>query len=56
MAKPNYIKAAFFVPANLMAIGTAALYAKMNRTPAVPDAEDTRDLGALKYVSEARGP
>jgi ABC-type nitrate/sulfonate/bicarbonate transport system substrate-binding protein len=34
----------------------AALYAKMNRTPAVPDAEDTRDLGALKYVSEARGP
>jgi hypothetical protein len=25
VAKPNYIKAAFFVPANLMAIGTAAL-------------------------------
>ena len=25
MSKPNYIKAAFFVPANLMAIGTAAL-------------------------------
>ncbi len=33
-----------------------ALYKKLNRTQAVPDAEDTRDLGALKYVSEARGP
>ena len=34
----------------------AALYGKLNRTGAAPDAEDTRDLGALKYVSEARGP
>jgi ABC-type nitrate/sulfonate/bicarbonate transport system substrate-binding protein len=34
----------------------SALYKKIKRTAAVPPAEDTRDLGALKYVSEARGP
>jgi len=34
----------------------AALHAKTERAaPALP-VEDTRDLGALKYVSEARGP
>ncbi|ATB27908.1 ABC transporter substrate-binding protein [Melittangium boletus] len=34
----------------------SALYQKIKRTAVVPPAEDTRDLGALKYVSEARGP
>ncbi|RKH57220.1 hypothetical protein D7W81_31680, partial [Corallococcus aberystwythensis] len=34
----------------------AALFQKLNRGTAPPPAEDTRDLGALKYVSEARGP
>jgi ABC-type nitrate/sulfonate/bicarbonate transport system substrate-binding protein len=34
----------------------SALYQKIKRTAGVPPAEDTRDLGALKYVSEARGP
>lgn len=34
----------------------SALFAKVKRTAAGPPAEDTRDLGALKYVSEARGP
>jgi ABC-type nitrate/sulfonate/bicarbonate transport system substrate-binding protein len=34
----------------------AALFRKLRQGPQVPPAEDTRDLGALKYVSEARGP
>ncbi|MCP3103263.1 ABC transporter substrate-binding protein [Myxococcus sp. K15C18031901] len=34
----------------------AALFQKLKQGPPVPLAEDTRDLGALKYVSEARGP
>lgn len=34
----------------------SALFQKLKRTPQAPPAEDTRDLGALKYVSEARGP
>ncbi|NVJ22674.1 MULTISPECIES: ABC transporter substrate-binding protein [Myxococcus] len=34
----------------------AALFQKLKQGPQVPLAEDTRDLGALKYVSEARGP
>jgi hypothetical protein len=34
----------------------SALYRKINQTAVGPPAEDTRDLGALKYVSEARGP
>ena len=34
----------------------SALYQKIKRTAGAPPAEDTRDLGALKYVSEARGP
>lgn len=34
----------------------SALYQKIKRTAGTPPAEDTRDLGALKYVSEARGP
>ncbi|MBM7114204.1 ABC transporter substrate-binding protein [Archangium primigenium] len=34
----------------------SALYQKIKRTAVIPPAEDTRDLGALKYVSEARGP
>lgn len=34
----------------------SALYQKIKRTSVAPPAEDTRDLGALKYVSEARGP
>jgi ABC-type nitrate/sulfonate/bicarbonate transport system substrate-binding protein len=34
----------------------SALYQKIRRTAVAPPAEDTRDLGALKYVSEARGP
>ncbi|NOK18645.1 hypothetical protein HMI50_16660, partial [Corallococcus carmarthensis] len=34
----------------------AALFQKLKRGTAPPPAEDTRDLGALKYVSEARGP
>ncbi|EPX63104.1 hypothetical protein D187_006514 [Cystobacter fuscus DSM 2262] len=34
----------------------SALYQKIRRTAKAPPAEDTRDLGALKYVSEARGP
>lgn len=34
----------------------AALFQKMGKTSVIPTAEDTRDLGALKYVSEARGP
>ncbi len=34
----------------------SALYRKINHTAGNPPAEDTRDLGALKYVSEARGP
>ncbi|MBU8899308.1 hypothetical protein DRW03_04725 [Corallococcus sp. H22C18031201] len=34
----------------------ASLFQKLKRGPAAPPAEDTRDLGALKYVSEARGP
>ncbi len=32
------------------------LSVKIGNTPAPARAEDTRDLGALKYVSEARGP
>ncbi len=34
----------------------SALFQKLKRVGPVPPAEDTRDLGALKYVSEARGP
>jgi ABC-type nitrate/sulfonate/bicarbonate transport system substrate-binding protein len=34
----------------------SALYKKLQRTAGAPPAEDTRDLGPLKYVSEARGP
>lgn len=34
----------------------SALFQKLKRAPPAPPAEDTRDLGALKYVSEARGP
>lgn len=34
----------------------SALFVKLKRGTAVSPAEDTRDLGALKYVSEARGP
>ncbi|MBJ6759278.1 ABC transporter substrate-binding protein [Myxococcaceae bacterium JPH2] len=34
----------------------ASLFQKLKRGPVAPPAEDTRDLGALKYVSEARGP
>jgi ABC-type nitrate/sulfonate/bicarbonate transport system substrate-binding protein len=34
----------------------SALYQKIQRTAGAPPAEDTRDLGPLKYVSEARGP
>lgn len=34
----------------------AALFSKMGRTGPPPAAEDTRELGPLKYVSEARGP
>ncbi|NOJ79875.1 ABC transporter substrate-binding protein [Myxococcus xanthus] len=34
----------------------AALFQKLKQGPPVPPAEDTKDLGALKYVSEARGP
>jgi len=33
-----------------------ALFVKIGRLESFPRAEDTRDLGALKYVSEARGP
>jgi ABC-type nitrate/sulfonate/bicarbonate transport system substrate-binding protein len=33
-----------------------ALFMKVGQLKSVPRAEDTRDLGALKYVSEARGP
>ncbi len=32
----------------------AALFAKIGRTGSVPSAEDTRDIGALRYVSEVR--
>jgi ABC-type nitrate/sulfonate/bicarbonate transport system substrate-binding protein len=32
----------------------AALFAKIGRTGPVPAAEDTRDIGALRYVSEVR--
>jgi hypothetical protein len=34
----------------------AQLFVKLGKTRAPPPAEDTRDLGALKYVAEARGP
>lgn len=34
----------------------AALFTKLGKLTNPPQAEDTRDLGALKYVSEARGP
>jgi ABC-type nitrate/sulfonate/bicarbonate transport system substrate-binding protein len=34
----------------------SALFQKLKRGTPVSPAEDTRDLGALKYVSEARGP
>jgi ABC-type nitrate/sulfonate/bicarbonate transport system substrate-binding protein len=34
----------------------SALHQKIKRTAGSLPAEDTRDLGALKYVSEARGP
>jgi ABC-type nitrate/sulfonate/bicarbonate transport system substrate-binding protein len=34
----------------------SALFQKLKRGAVVLPAEDTRDLGALKYVSEARGP
>ena len=34
----------------------SALFQKLKRGVPAPPAEDTRDLGALKYVSEARGP
>lgn len=34
----------------------SALFQKLKRGTPAPPAEDTRDLGALKYVSEARGP
>ncbi|HYH97220.1 ABC transporter substrate-binding protein, partial [Hyalangium sp.] len=34
----------------------SALFQKLKRGAVAPPAEDTRDLGALKYVSEARGP
>ncbi|HLL82863.1 MAG TPA: ABC transporter substrate-binding protein, partial [Longimicrobium sp.] len=33
-----------------------ALFSRIGRTGAPQAAEDTRDLGALKYVSQARGP
>ncbi len=33
-----------------------SLYAKVGQTTPAAPAEDTRDLGALKYVAEARGP
>lgn len=32
------------------------LFQKLGKTRSPPPAEDTRDLGALKYVAEARGP
>ena len=32
------------------------LFAKLDGRTSVPDPEDTRDLGPLKYVAEARGP
>jgi hypothetical protein len=32
------------------------LYVKIRRIPAAALAEDTRDLSALEYVSQARGP
>ncbi|HEX8698587.1 MAG TPA: ABC transporter substrate-binding protein [Myxococcaceae bacterium] len=34
----------------------SALFQKLKKGTPVSPAEDTRDLGALKYVSEARGP
>jgi ABC-type nitrate/sulfonate/bicarbonate transport system substrate-binding protein len=34
----------------------ADLFAKIGRTATPPPPEDTRDLAALKYVAEARGP
>lgn len=34
----------------------SALFQKLRKRAQAPPAEDTRDLGALKYVSEARGP
>ncbi|SET27605.1 ABC transporter substrate-binding protein [Stigmatella erecta] len=34
----------------------SALFQKLRKRAPAPPAEDTRDLGALKYVSEARGP
>jgi ABC-type nitrate/sulfonate/bicarbonate transport system substrate-binding protein len=34
----------------------AELFAKIGRTASPPPPEDTRDLAALKYVAEARGP
>ncbi|MDC0709697.1 ABC transporter substrate-binding protein [Stigmatella sp. ncwal1] len=34
----------------------SALFQKLRKRAPAPLAEDTRDLGALKYVSEARGP
>jgi hypothetical protein len=34
----------------------AALYLKVGHIQAAPRAEDTREVGALKYVSEARMP
>ncbi len=34
----------------------AQLFVKLGKTRNPPRAEDTRDLGALKYVAEARGP
>jgi ABC-type nitrate/sulfonate/bicarbonate transport system substrate-binding protein len=33
-----------------------ALFAKLNRQAPPPPSEDSRDLGPLKYVAEARGP
>jgi ABC-type nitrate/sulfonate/bicarbonate transport system substrate-binding protein len=34
----------------------AELFSRIGRTPAPPPPEDTRDLTALRYVAEARGP
>jgi ABC-type nitrate/sulfonate/bicarbonate transport system substrate-binding protein len=35
---------------------SAALFVKLGKLHDAPEPEDTRDLGALRYVAEARGP
>lgn len=35
---------------------SSELFEKMGKLPSVPAAEDTLDLGALKYVAQSRGP